>query len=236
MASAEQYNPFCRQKAKVLKIYENGNILLKVENINRLKNTEEIELRPIDKRKLSNRQRNMCWALIGEISEWQGNSKTETFKDIVNEAMKMDFLEVSDEDLTEMFSLSNAPMSLVCEYQRFLINFIIENNIPTKKPLYTYSEDLEDYMYNCLANRRCCICGKKADLHHSNLGRSRVGMGRDRQTIIHEGLYVMPLCREHHTEIHTMPESEFIERYHLPNPIKLDKNLCKILGVKATAD
>lgn len=236
MDSSESINLFGKQVAQILGISDDGRILLHVENPQLLRRYKQVELRPIDKRKLSNKQRSMCWALIGAIAEWQGDSKAQTMKDMVNEAMKLDLLEQSGEGPEEMFSLSDAPMSVICKYQTFLIDFIIENDIPTSKPLYSYADDLERYMYTCLANRHCCICGKKADLHHSNLDGSRVGMGRDRTQIIHEGLSVMPLCREHHTEIHTMPENEFLEKYHLPGPIKLDKHLCLLLGVKATAD
>ena len=214
MDSSESINLFGKQVAQILGISDDGRILLHVENPQLLRRYKQVELRPIDKRKLSNKQRSMCWALIGAIAEWQGDSKAQTMKDMVNEAMKLDLLEQSGEGPEEMFSLSDAPMSVICKYQTFLIDFIIENDIPTSKPLYSYADDL----------------------HHSNLDGSRVGMGRDRTQIIHEGLSVMPLCREHHTEIHTMPENEFLEKYHLPGPIKLDKHLCLLLGVKATAD
>lgn len=236
MGSSESINLFGKQVAEILGVSDDGRVLLHVENPQLLRRCKQVELRPIDKRKLSNKQRSMCWALIGAIAEWQGDSKAQTMKDMVNEAMKLDLLEQSGESPEEMFSLSDAPMSVICKYQAFLIDFIIENDIPTSRPLYSYADDLERYMYTCLANRHCCVCGKKADLHHSNLDGSRVGMGRDRTQIIHEGLSVMPLCREHHTEIHTMPENDFLAKYHLPGPIKLDKHLCLLLGVKATAD
>ena len=83
----------------------------------------------------------MVWALIGYIAEWQGESKASTMKTMVNEAMKYDFLSLAGEDIGEPFSLSNAPMSLVCEYQKFLIDFIVENDIQTDRPLYEYVDD-----------------------------------------------------------------------------------------------
>lgn len=46
---------------------------------------------------------------------------------------------------------------------------------------------------------------------------------------------IMPgcLCREHHTEAHTMSDREFFGRYHLPGGIVLDKTLCRIWHLKA---
>lgn len=60
-----------------------------------------------------------------------------------------------------------------------------------------------------------------------------VGMGRDRTDIIHEGMEVLPLCREHHQEAHTMPDADFFARYHLPGGVTMDRTLCRLYGLKA---
>ena len=67
-----------------------------------------------------------------------------------------------------------------------------------------------------------------AELHHVD----RVGMGRDRTDILHEGMEALPLCREHHAEAHTMPDAEFFEKYHLDGGVVLDKTLCRIYKLK----
>ena len=92
-----------------------------------------------------------------------------------------------------------------------------------------YVDDVADYVYSCLINKRCCICGRAADLHHVE----RVGMGRSRTEICHEGMEVLPLCREHHTEAHTIPDDAFFERYHLDKGVQLDKTLCRLYGLKS---
>ena len=51
--------------------------------------------------------------------------------------------------------------------------------------------------------------------------------------IIHEGMEVLPLCREHHAEAHTMPDAAFFEKYHIPGGIVMDKTLCRLYGLKA---
>ena len=66
----------------------------------------------------------------------------------------------------------------------------------------------------------------------AGLNVSALGMGRDRDTIIHEGLEVMPLCRVHHTEIHTIGRDTFMEKYHLQGGIIADKTICRIYGLK----
>jgi hypothetical protein len=122
----------------------------------------------------------------------------------------------------QQFSLSNAPMSLVAAFQTFLARFIIAHDVPTRRPMLEYVDDIDDYVLACLAQKKCVICGAKADLHHVDA----VGMGRDRDEIIHEGMEVMPLCREHHTEVDHMGDIRMCERYHV-TPVKIDARIIK---------
>ena len=143
--------------------------------------------------------------------------------------MKLKFLaEDLQETADKMFSLSNAPMSLVCAFQRFLVEFILDWDIPCSFPLLDFVDDVRSYVYACLVNKKCCICGLPSDLHHLD----HVGSGRDRDEIIHEGMEVLPLCREHHTEAHTVGQITFNNRYHLSGGVVLDKDLCRIYKLK----
>lgn len=181
---------------------------------------KECLVQPIDSRGLSDKQRRACYALIGAVSDYSGDSKDST-----KEFLKLRFLASEIEALgDDIFSLSNAPMSLVCEFQRFIVRFIIENDIPCDFPLLEFVDDIADYVYSCLVNKKCCVCGLHADLHHVD----RVGMGRDRTEILHEGMRALPLCWEHHREAHDMGEDAFQARYHLSDGIELDKTLCRI--------
>ena len=185
---------------------------------------KECLVQPMDSRPLSDKQRKACYALMGAIADYAGMSKDRT-----KELMKLKFLSENMEDMSDrIFSLSNAPMSYVCAFQRFLVQFILEWDIPTDFSLLDMVDDVSDYIYGCLVNKKCVICGRPADLHHIE----RVGMGRNRDEIIHEGMEVLPLCREHHTEAHTMPDKDFFERYHLPGGIVADKTICRIYGLK----
>lgn len=186
---------------------------------------KECLVQMIDSRPLSDKQRRTCYGLIREISDYTGMGADPT-----KEYMKLKFLvEDIDQTAEQIFSLSNAPMSLVCAFQRFLVHFILDWDIPCRYPLLDYVDDVGDYIYYCLITKKCCITGRPAELHHID----RVGMGRDRHDICHEGLEVLPLCREMHTEAHTMSDQEFFEKYHLPGGIILDKTLCRIWRLKA---
>lgn len=186
---------------------------------------KEVLVQPIDSRPLSDKQRRMCYALLREIADYTGQGMDST-----KELMKIKFLvDDLEETADKIFSLSNAPMSLVCAFQRYLVHFILDWDIPCNFSLLEYVDDVPDYIYHCLVTKKCCICGRPADLHHVD----RVGMGRDRTDIIHEGMEVLPLCRTHHEEAHTMPDSTFFGKYHLPGGIIMDKTLCRLYKVKA---
>ena len=186
---------------------------------------KECLVQPLDARPLSDRQRKMCYALLREISDYTGQDVHSAKEYLKLRFLADDFGETAD----RIFSLSNAPMSLVCAFQRYLVRFIVEYDIPCRVPLLEYVDDVPDYIYACLISKKCCITGRPADLHHID----RVGMGRDRDDIIHEGMEVLPLCREMHQEAHTMGDREFFEKYHLPGGVVMDKTLCRIYKVKA---
>lgn len=178
----------------------------------------------IDGRPLSDKQRRTCYKLLREISNFTGMGLDPT-----KEYMKLKFLvEDLEQTADQMFSLSNAPMSLVCAFQRFLVHFILDWDIPCSFPLLDFVDDVQDYIYACLSSKKCCICGKPCDLHHVD----HVGAGRDRDEIIHEGMEVLPLCRDHHTEVHAIGWLTFQEKHHLNGGVVLDKDLCKIYKLK----
>ncbi len=184
----------------------------------------QVLVQPIDGRQLSDKQRRACYALLREISDYTGQDIHSTKEYLKIRFLADDFGETAD----KIFSLGNAPMSLVCAYQRYLVRFILDFDIPCSFPLLEFVDDVADYVYSCLVTKKCCICGMPTDLHHIE----RVGMGRSRDEIIHEGMEVLPLCREHHGEAHTMPDSEFFDKYHIPGGIVLDKTLCRIYRLK----
>lgn len=185
---------------------------------------DEVEIRLKDGRRLSSKQRNAVYALLREISNYTGQGLSST-----KEAMKRKFL---DEELcdtgAELFSLSDAPVSLVCAFQRYLVNFVLEYDIPCNYPVLDFVDDVGDYLYACLSHRKCCVCGRVAELHHVD----HVAMGRDREEIIHEGLEVLPLCRNHHTIAHTIGDKAFKEKYHIWCGVILDKVLCREYGLR----
>lgn len=192
-----------------------------------LREYKQVEIILPDGRRISPEQRRKCYALIGEIAEYvDGIRNTETVEEQKG-LLKMEFM-LRRMEATErrMFSLSDCSVTTAREFITYLIDFIIANDIPTRVPLIDNCDDIAAYMYACTMHRKCAVCGKPADIHHCE--GSRIGAGVDRTKVHQLGREVLPLCRVHHTELHTMPESEFIAKYHLEK-VKLDEALCKRL-------
>lgn len=214
-------------KGKVVGLSEDGTATIKAQVplaqfLHR--EVKEVYVDMIDSRPLSDKQRRMCYALVKAIADWSGSGSEE-----VKEAFKLDFWAERVDTLSDkIFSLSNAPMSLVAEFQRFLVAFILTHDVPTKRPLREYVDDIEAYTYLCLVRRKCAVCGRRAELHHIDA----VGMGNDSTEVQHEGREVMSLCREHHTELHTVGKSEFMTKYHLDGGVPCDKTIMKIYGLR----
>ena len=178
-----------------------------------------------DGRRISAQQRKKAYVLIHHISEWSGYAPDEVTKEIT----KMMFRYTQDTLHDEMFSLSDCDITTARLYIDYLIAFCIDNNIDVGQPMYELCEDIGRYVYWRLLNKQCCICGKKADLHHVQT----VGAGRNRKEICHIGMAVLPLCRSHHTEAHTIGQRSFLQRYHLQT-VKVDKRIADLyhLGKK----
>ena len=190
----------------------------------------KVEIILWDGRRISPEQRRKCYALLGEIAEYTDGIRTAETVDEQKRLLKMEFM-LKRMEATErrMFSLADCDMSTAREFITYLIDFIIANDIPTRVPLIDNCDDIAAYMYACTMHRKCAVCGKAADIHHCE--GSRIGAGVDRAKVHQLGREVLPLCRVHHTELHAMPESEFIAKYHLQK-VKLDEPLCKRLKLR----
>lgn len=179
-----------------------------------------------DARMRSPEQIRKAWALMGEIAEYQGQGKDDVYRE-QSTAFTLKHLELLQ---GQLFHLSTATVSTARAFINLLIEIILEYGIPTKEPLYGLCEDIPRYVYACLMNKKCAVCGKKAELHHVDA----VGMGRNRREIDHIGLRALPLCggiEGHHEEAHRIGNRAFLDKYHL-EPIAIDANIAKKYHLK----
>lgn len=182
---------------------------------------DETEARVLfqDREEISAEQRRKIFAIVAEIADWSGHDPEYLRKNLTK-----DFLMANREKLMlSIISLASGGgcdkglASLLIDY---LIDFCLENNVPTSRPLREYADDLERYTYSSLLHKRCLICGRKADLHHC----TQIGAGYNRNTKPQLGALVMPLCREHHSEWHTIGRTAFENKYHAV-PVQMDKRI-----------
>lgn len=172
----------------------------------------------VDERHISADQRKKAYVLISYIAAWWGYTPLEAMK----EMLKLMFVGEA-ETLRRSFSLSNCDMTTARLFITYLIDFCILHGVDIGEPLYQLSEDIPRYVWACLMNKRCAVCGRKAELHHVDA----VGMGRNRKEICHIGMRALPLCREHHTEIHRIGQGDFLKRYIL-EPVRIDERIAKV--------
>ena len=180
---------------------------------------DEVTVDIPDGRRISPEQRRKAYALMGEIAEWSGSSPDE-----VKLVQKHDFVTRHLEGLhRELFSLSDCDMTTARLYISYLIDFVLEFDVPLRVPLVTLCDDIHKAVYSCLMHKRCIICGKPCDLHHVD----RVGMGRDRHDICHIGMECLPLCREHHNEAHDHGDNALMDKYHLET-VTIDEKIARL--------
>lgn len=172
-----------------------------------------------DGRTISAGQRSLFYALLGEITAVTGDE---------DEYMKNNILKVGfmAKEGCDAFSMSTVDMTTARNFIEYTLEFMFENDIPLSPKTKYLAREINNYLYLCLINRKCCVCGDYADVHHCT--GSRVGMGNDRDKVDHVGRIVMALCRNHHTEIHMGPEELFFDKYKVAG-IKLTEKAVKIL-------
>ena len=182
------------------------------------KQVRVVEVRFSDGREISADQRRKIFAIVRDIAEWSGHD---------SEDLRRYFMETFCEsnDL-KYFSLSDVDMSIAREFISYLIDFCFAWDVPTIDTMLNRTDDISKYLYMCLAHRKCAVCNDTAEVHHVDA----VGMGRNRDNIVHEGMSAIALCHKHHMEAHTRGRV-FLDSNHIYG-IKLDRYLCDILRLK----
>ncbi len=181
------------------------------------KRIERVELRLDDGRTISNDQRKKIFAVVRDISLWSGHDP-----EYLRQYFTWDF---RGRNGLEPFSLSDVDMTTAREFLNYLIDFCFMHGVPTRDTALNYTDDIGKYLYQCLEHRKCAVCNMRAQVHHVD----RVGMGRDREEIVHVGMRAIALCQRHHEAAHK-DEKAFFDKYHIYG-IKLDEYLCERLSL-----
>ncbi len=159
------------------------------------------EIRIDDGRRITAEQRKKLYATFRDIADWTGD-----VPEYIKELLKFEYCGESGE---EYFSLSDCSVSTAREFINYVIEFVIQNGIPLQELAIDRTDDIGKYLYYCLKFRKCAICGRDGEVHHVDA----IGMGNDRRKIDDSSHEKICLCREHHTEAHTIGRVDFFDKY-----------------------
>lgn len=159
------------------------------------------ELRLDDGRRITSEQRKKIYATFGDIAEWTGD-----LPEYMKEYLKFTFCAETGQDY---FSLSDCSVTTAREFINHVIEFVIRNGIPLQNMAIERTDDIDRYLYCCLKYKKCCICGRDGEIHHVDT----IGMGNDRREVDDSKHKKMCLCREHHSQAHSMGRVVFFDRY-----------------------
>lgn len=210
----------------IKRIYPNGfTVFVPYTDTSRLEKfgAKKVLVEIPDGRKISPEQRRKAYALIAEISEWNGEEPEEN-KEILKYEFRKKVVRSLEKDV---FSLGNCSITTARRFISYLISFVIRNDVPTHVPLVELADDIDFYIYSCLIHKKCAVCGAKAELHHVD----QIGMGNDRNEVEHLGRRCLPLCRKHHDEIHTMGCDRFLKYHHLKTGV-IDEKIMKVYHLR----
>lgn len=174
---------------------------LRLLDLFRRKCIKNAEIRFDDGRHISAEQRKKAYATIRDIADYTGN-----LPEVQKEDMKFLHRERTGD---AYFSLSNCSMDTAREFINTMMDYVIENGVPLTERGFERTDDIGRYLYACIKNKKCAICGKDGEIHHEDA----IGMGNNRRSVDDSGYRKICLCREHHTIAHQMGVVRFREMY-----------------------
>ena len=178
-----------------------------------------------DGKKITVKQRKKIFALVNDIEGHTGQPRDWL------RLMFQDYL-TTLKGYSKRLSLSDFTRKQAGELIDVITLWIFENDIPLNYKTSDLMKSDNYFIYMCVKNRICTICGEKnAQLAHYHA----VGRGRNRRKIDHTDNKVLALCREHHQTQHDMGMDSFNAKYHLTDSwVKVNGRLNKMLKGEKT--
>lgn len=165
------------------------------------KRIRNAEMRFDDGRHISAEQRKKVYATIRDIADYTGYLPEEQ-----KEWLK--YLHISNTGC-DYFSLSDCTMDTAREFINTILEYALENGVPLSEDAINRTDDIGRYLYFCIKNKKCAVCGKPGEIHHEDA----IGMGNDRKKVDDSNHKKICLCRLHHTMAHQLGVIRFTEMY-----------------------
>ena len=142
-----------------------------------------------DNRFITPEQNRKLHATVADIAEYEGEPPA-----LTKELFKFWYCALKGIDT---ISLSNCTVTQARELINIVMDHAIENDIPLKDSRVNRTDDINRYLYMCILNHICCICGKRSvdKVHHAT--DSRIGIGNNGNKVNHVRRYAIALCRDH---------------------------------------
>ena len=156
-----------------------------------------------DGRHISADQRRKAYATIRDIEDFTGYTPEE-----MKQRLKVEHIIRTG---CNEFSLSDCTMDTAREFINTMLDLALELGVPLLDFGSNRTDDIDHYLWACLKNRKCAICGREGEIHHVDA----IGMGNDRTEVDDSESRKICLCRIHHTEAHTVGMAEFEKRYRV---------------------
>lgn len=199
------------EAVKLLKYKEDKDgteLIIKTKNkdISKLiksKSIKSAEIRFDDGRHISSDQRKKIYATINDISLFTGYLPEEQ-----KEWLKYLHIERTG---ARYISLSDCSMDEARDFINTILEYALTEGIPLSEPGICRADDIEKYLYYCIKNKRCAVCGRPGEIHHVDT----IGMGNDRRKVDDKNHRKICLCRTHHTIAHQKGMIDFQKSYHV---------------------
>lgn len=155
-------------------------------------------------KQITSDQRNKIFAILSDMEKATGE---EVEKIRMN--TKLHFMQMYGID---DFSLSDCDIEVATKYIEYLITLSLDLGVSfSENPRDAFGDD-DKYFAFCISNRVCAVCGKiNADIHHYDA----IGMGKNRKKYDDSAHKKIALCRNHHSEAHTIGREDFSKKYHV---------------------
>jgi Protein of unknown function (DUF968). len=151
-----------------------------------------------DSRRITKEQRKKIFATIYDIADYFGDPRELVRYDLTSSYCA--------ETGQEFFSLSDCSLETAREFISYIIEYVIEHDIPLTDLGINRVEEIDKYLYQCIKHKKCCICGKEGTVYT---------LDRDKNK--------MCLCLNHYDEAKLKGLKKFGELY-------------KVYGIKVKED
>ena len=183
-------NRYCVKVAGVAQQGTGYNLVLRVPEqtarLIRQQAVSDIEIGIDDGRSISVQQRRKIYATLRDIAEYTGYPDED-----MKQIMKVEHVMRCG---CGMFSLSDCSMTTAREFINTLMEYALKEGVILTESGLQRTDDIDTYLVQCIRYRKCCICGRPADIHHVDA----IGMGNDRHHYDDSQSRIMALCQISH--------------------------------------